>query len=396
MPGPVEGILRELRTHGYEAFAVGGCVRDVLLGREPGDWDITTSARPEQVKAVFGKTVDTGLQHGTVTVIRNRVGYEITTYRIDGEYEDGRHPKEVIFTADLREDLRRRDFTINAMAYSHETGLVDAFGGLEDLKAGRIRCVGNAVERFTEDALRMLRAVRFSAQLGFSIEEKTWEALQELAPNLAMVSKERILTELTKTLLSDRPENVCLIESAGLIPYISKTFGTVLGEELEERLKKSGALPASRGVRFAALLLNAGEENAGRILRELKSDRETMDKTRLLVRWFSRKIGQAPADIRRVMSAMEDTLFDDLLTLRETLRPEEARKMQEIRKTAAGIRERGECIRLRQLAVTGADLIACGLQPGPELGKTLNRLFEGVLEHPEWNQKETLLKQVFL
>ncbi len=396
MPGPVEGILRELRTHGYEAFAVGGCVRDVLLGREPGDWDITTSARPEQVKAVFGKTVDTGLQHGTVTVIRNRVGYEITTYRIDGEYEDGRHPKEVIFTADLREDLRRRDFTINAMAYSHETGLVDAFGGLEDLKAGRIRCVGNAVERFTEDALRMLRAVRFSAQLGFSIEEKTWEALQELAPNLAMVSKERILTELTKTLLSDRPENVCLIESAGLIPYISKTFGAVLGEELEERLKKSGALPASRGVRFAALLLNAGEENAGRILRELKSDRETMDKTRLLVRWFSREIGQAPADIRRVMSAMEDTLFDDLLTLRETLRPEEARKMQEIRKTAAGIRERGECIRLRQLAVTGADLIACGLQPGPELGKTLNQLFEGVLEHPEWNQKETLLKQVFL
>lgn len=396
MPGPVEGILRELRTHGYEAFAVGGCVRDVLLGREPGDWDITTSARPEQVKAVFGKTVDTGLQHGTVTVIRNRVGYEITTYRIDGEYEDGRHPKEVIFTADLREDLRRRDFTINAMAYSHETGLVDAFGGLEDLKAGRIRCVGNAVERFTEDALRMLRAVRFSAQLGFSIEEKTWEALQELAPNLAMVSKERILTELTKTLLSDRPENVCLIESAGLIPYISKTFRAVLGEELEERLKKSGALPASRGVRFAALLLNAGEENAGRILRELKSDRETMDKTRLLVRWFSREIGQAPADIRRVMSAMEDTLFDDLLTLRETLRPEEARKMQEIRKTAAGIRERGECIRLRQLAITGADLIACGLQPGPELGKTLNRLFEGVLEHPEWNQKETLLKQVFL
>ena len=396
MPGPVEGILRELRTHGYEAFAVGGCVRDVLLGREPGDWDITTSARPEQVKAVFGKTVDTGLQHGTVTVIRNRVGYEITTYRIDGEYEDGRHPKEVIFTADLREDLRRRDFTINAMAYSHETGLVDAFGGLEDLKAGRIRCVGNAVERFTEDALRMLRAVRFSAQLGFSIEEKTWEALQELAPNLAMVSKERILTELTKTLLSDRPENVCLIESAGLIPYISKTFRAVLGEELEERLKKSGALPASRGVRFAALLLNAGEENAGRILRELKSDRETMDKTRLLVRWFSREIGQAPADIRRVMSAMEDTLFDDLLTLRETLRPEEARKMQEIRKTAAGIRERGECIRLRQLAITGADLIACGLQPGPELGKTLNRLFEGVLEHPEWNQKETLLKQMFL
>lgn len=395
MPAPVEGILRELRHHGYEAFAVGGCVRDALLGRLPGDWDITTSARPEQVKAVFGKTVDTGLKHGTVTVIRNRVGYEITTYRIDGEYEDGRHPKEVIFTADLREDLRRRDFTINAMAYSHETGLVDAFGGLEDLKAGRIRCVGNAVERFTEDALRMLRAIRFSAQLGFSIEEKTWEALRELAPNLALVSRERVLTELTKTLLSDRPENVCLIEAAGLVPYMSETFGAAFGEKMKERLKKSAVLPARRGVRFAALLLDAGEEKAGRILRELKSDRDTMDKTRLLVRWFSRGITETPAGIRRVMSAMEDELFDDLLALRETLRPEETQKIRKIRETAAGIRERGECIRLRQLAVTGADLIACGLQPGPELGKTLNRLFEGVLEHPEWNQKEVLLKQVF-
>ena len=148
----------------------------------------------------------TGLQHGTVTVIRDHVGYEITTYRIDGEYEDGRHPKEVEFTADLREDLRRRDFTINAMAYSHETGLVDIFGGLEDLKAGRIRCVGNAMERFTEDALRIMRAVRFAAQLNFTIEEETWRALSAIAPNLSHVSKERIQTELTKTLLSGNPQ----------------------------------------------------------------------------------------------------------------------------------------------------------------------------------------------
>ena len=191
LPSQVEWILKKLRDRGYEAFAVGGCVRDTILNRKPGDWDITTSARPEQVKAVFGKTVDTGLQHGTVTVIRDHVGYEITTYRIDGEYEDGRHPKEVEFTADLREDLRRRDFTINAMAYSHETGLVDIFGGLEDLKAGRIRCVGNAMERFTEDALRIMRAVRFAAQLNFTIEEETWRALSAIAPNLSHVSKER-------------------------------------------------------------------------------------------------------------------------------------------------------------------------------------------------------------
>ena len=180
MPVQVEEILGKLREHGYEAFAVGGCVRDAILGRIPGDWDITTSAHPEEVKQVFGHTIDTGLQHGTVTVMRDHIGYEITTYRIDGEYEDGRHPKEVVFTAELREDLRRRDFTINAMAYSHETGIVDIFGGAEDLAARRIRCVGDAGERFTEDALRILRAVRFSAQLGFSIEKKTWQALCEL------------------------------------------------------------------------------------------------------------------------------------------------------------------------------------------------------------------------
>ena len=157
IPAHVEQIIHTLNSHGYEAFAVGGCVRDTLLGRKPGDWDITTSARPEQVKALFRRTIDTGIQHGTVTIMMDRTGYEVTTYRIDGEYEDGRHPKQVEFTSDLLEDLRRRDFTINAMAYSHATGIVDAFDGVADLKARRIRCVGNAMERFTEDALRILR-----------------------------------------------------------------------------------------------------------------------------------------------------------------------------------------------------------------------------------------------
>ena len=162
LPQDVITIIDRLESCGHEAYAVGGCVRDSILGKEPADWDITTSAHPEEVKQVFGHTIDTGLQHGTVTVMRDHIGYEITTYRIDGEYEDGRHPKEVVFTAELREDLRRRDFTINAMAYSHETGIVDIFGGAEDLAARRIRCVGDAGERFTEDALRILRAVRFS------------------------------------------------------------------------------------------------------------------------------------------------------------------------------------------------------------------------------------------
>ncbi len=208
MPPQVEGIIERLRQAGFEVYAVGGCVRDTLLGREPGDWDITTSARPEAVKRLFRRTIDTGIQHGTVTILMDKSGYEVTTYRIDGEYEDGRHPKEVEFTSELLEDLRRRDFTINAMAYSHETGIVDAFDGMGDLNRRRIRCVGNAMERFGEDALRILRAIRFSAQLDFAVEEKTYEAISRIAPNLAKVSRERIQVELTKLLCSDHPEKI--------------------------------------------------------------------------------------------------------------------------------------------------------------------------------------------
>ena len=172
LPEQVKRILGELNRNGYEAYAVGGCVRDAILGREPQDWDITTAAKPEQVKAVFSRTLDTGIQHGTVTVMVDHVGYEVTTYRIDGEYEDSRHPKEVSYTLNLLEDLRRRDFTINAMAYNEECGLVDAFDGVGDLQKGIIRCVGDARERFSEDALRMLRALRFAAQLGFKDQQR--------------------------------------------------------------------------------------------------------------------------------------------------------------------------------------------------------------------------------
>ncbi len=206
LPEAVRNIIHTLQNAGYEAWAVGGCVRDSILGRVPDDWDITTSARPEQVKAIFKKTVDTGIQHGTVTVLWNRAGYEVTTYRIDGEYEDSRHPKEVQFTASLREDLRRRDFTINAMAYNEEAGLVDIFGGMEDIRAKKIRCVGDPMERFSEDALRMMRAVRFSAQLGYEIEEETEEAICRLSRTLQKISAERIRTELVKLLISSHPE----------------------------------------------------------------------------------------------------------------------------------------------------------------------------------------------
>lgn len=419
IPSQVEWILDELRKHGYEAYAVGGCVRDTLLLRAPGDWDVTTSAKPEEVKAVFGHTIDTGLQHGTVTVMRDHVGYEVTTYRIDGEYEDGRHPKEVAFTSDLKEDLQRRDFTINAMAYSHETGIVDVFGGMEDLKNRTIRCVGTARERFTEDALRLLRAVRFSAQLDFSIEEETWDALSELAPNLAHVSKERIQAELTKILCSAHPEHILMAGETGMTPFISRSFGQVFSgfeketgnpealpclEKEKLRLLRAASLPADKALRWAAFLAETGELPAVQILKELKLDNDTIMRVKTLVRWYKEELpdGQQEAFagarvetwLRRIMSTMEDVLFDQLLTLWEMLRTEEAEKIRFLRRCTEALRERGDCIRLKQLAVNGNDLIAEGISGGPKLGEVLRGLFEFVLECPEQNNREFLLQIV--
>lgn len=395
IPKQVEGILAELREHGYEAFAVGGCVRDALLHREPGDWDITTSARPDQVKQVFGKTIDTGLQHGTVTVMREHVGYEITTYRIDGEYEDGRHPKEVAFTSDLKEDLRRRDFTINAMAYSGETGIVDIFGGIRDLEKGIVRCVGDPMERFTEDALRILRAIRFSAQLGFEIEDNTYRALSVIAPNLAHVSKERIQVELTKTLLSEHPERIYLVDETGMSPYVSDTFGALFEGTGKEKgisaCMRASRLPARKALRWAAFLAYAGEENTVRILKELKMDNDTINRAETLVKWFAADLSTEEAKLRAVMSSMEDDLFDDLLLLREFLLPEEKAVTAKLRETAGIIRGRGDCIRMKDMAVSGKDLIAAGIKPGPEMGGILNGLFTHVLKHPEDNEKGYLL-----
>ncbi|MBP3569752.1 MAG: CCA tRNA nucleotidyltransferase [Lachnospiraceae bacterium] len=231
VPEKVNKIIETLLAQGYEAYAVGGCVRDSLLGREADDWDITTSASPYEVKALFRRTIDTGIQHGTVTVMFDKEGFEVTTYRIDGEYEDGRHPKEVLFTKNLEEDLKRRDFTINAMAYNEQTGMVDIFGGVEDLQNKIIRCVGVAGDRFDEDALRIMRAFRFSAQLGFSIEEKTRMAAAERAENLRKISAERIRVELTKLLLSKNPDRLLMMQQNGITRIVLPEFDAMLATE---------------------------------------------------------------------------------------------------------------------------------------------------------------------
>lgn len=379
IPPQVEKIIRILQKNGYEAYAVGGCVRDTLLGRMPGDWDITTSALPEQVKALFYRTIDTGIEHGTVTVMLEHVGYEVTTYRIDGEYEDGRHPKQVEFTSNLLEDLKRRDFTINAMAYSQSTGIVDAFDGMGDLEKRTIRCVGDAMERFTEDALRILRAIRFSAQLDFSIEEETWNAIFQIAPNIAKVSKERIQVELTKTLLSDNPERIRQVFETGISRYISSSFSRIPWENVQI----SAELPKKKYVRWAAFLRLVSSEQAVQILKDLKLDNDTIAKVRTLVSWSGAEIEKKASAVRHAMSRMEPEVWDALMELNGY--------DEEIRSLSSQIRENGDCLSLKNLAVKGADLIAAGVKPGKELGDILNQMLDLVLECPEKNEKEILL-----
>ncbi|MCQ2537293.1 MAG: CCA tRNA nucleotidyltransferase [Lachnospiraceae bacterium] len=260
LPKNVKKIIETLTANGFEAYAVGGCVRDALLSREPKDWDITTSAQPAQVKELFSHTIDTGIQHGTVTVMLDHVGYEVTTYRIDGEYEDCRHPKEVKFTTKLSEDLLRRDFTINAMAYNEQDGVVDLFGGVKDLEAKVIRCVGEAGERFDEDALRILRAYRFAAQLGFSIEEATIKAASERVENLKKVSAERVREELNKLLLSKNPDKLFDAREAGVTKVVLPEFDALVrgGKDAQgvKGVKNGQAMSGMRAVKAVSLVAN--------------------------------------------------------------------------------------------------------------------------------------------
>ena len=388
LPYEVEWVIGKIRDAGYEAFAVGGCVRDTLLGRTPEDWDVTTSARPEAVKAIFERTVDTGLQHGTVTVLKNRKGYEVTTYRIDGEYHDGRHPDSVEFTPNLLEDLKRRDFTINAMAYSHETGIVDEFGGMEDLKAGIVRCVGRPEDRFTEDALRLLRALRFSAQLGFEIEESTYAAIKTIAPNLAKVSKERVQAELTKLLLSAHPERILLLKETGLSAQIVPGFDAVFAPALFSKLSR---LPAEKSLRWAGFLLCQSTKQAEAVLKGLKMDNETIGNVSRMIEGAKETLPLEKPAVRRAMSRYTPYQLEGALKLKELMGSPDA---GEIRRLREEIIRDGDCVSLKDLAVKGRDLLEAGVERGPMVGEILNHLFDLVLLHPEKNDRELLLKEV--
>ena len=435
MPEAVTSIIHTLQEAGYEAYAVGGCVRDIILGRLPDDWDITTSAKPEEVKKLFRRTVDTGIQHGTVTVMVNKTGYEVTTYRIDGTYEDGRHPKDVMFTPLLTEDLRRRDFTINAMAYNDEEGLVDIFGGIEDIERKLLRCVGDPKERFGEDALRMMRAVRFSAQLGYDIEEETKAAIRELAPSLQKVSAERIAVELVKLLVSAYPERLRVCYETGLTAVFFPEFDRMMettqnnphhcysvGEHTLHAMKE---VPADKALRLAMLLHDSGKPQtkstdekgvdhfyghakisgqiAKTVLRRLKFDNDTTDRVVRLVTAHDVLIEPQLKYMRRAINRNGEDLFPDIFAVKQADmlaqsdfdRDKKKQELDELRRIYAEVVERGDCVVLKNLAITGSDLIAQGMKPGKQLGAVLKELLEEVIEDPSKNTREYLLKAAF-
>ncbi|MCT4596702.1 MAG: CCA tRNA nucleotidyltransferase [Vallitalea sp.] len=432
IPNYAKYIIDKLSENGYEAYVVGGCVRDSLIGKTPNDWDITTSALPQQVKKIFTKTIDTGLKHGTVTILVDKEPIEVTTYRIDGEYEDNRRPRTVEFTRNLIEDLKRRDFTINAMAYNDKDGLIDAFNGLEDLKKRVIKCVGKPWERFNEDALRMLRAIRFSAQLGYDIDDETNNAIKECSALIQNVSMERIQIELSKTLISQEPGKFMKIYECELMEYILPEFITCIGNsqnhpyhsyDIHEHLIKSvEAIKPDRALRWTMLLHDIGKPEtkttdeegidhfyghielsammASNILKRLKFDNKTINKVVRLIKVHDYRINNSPKTIRKAIKKIGDDLFLDYLSVqRADIMAQNINKMDSrlqmldsIRNQYDEIKALSQCVSIKELKVNGKDLIENGIKEGKQIGYILNELLDVVIIDPDKNQKETLLQ----
>lgn len=403
MPKGAEFIIRSLEKSGFEAYIVGGCVRDAVLGREPEDWDITTSARPEEVKSIFRTTVDTGIEHGTVTVLlpKDETGeevrsFELTTFRIDGEYEDSRHPKRVSFTSSLTEDLARRDFTINAMAYHMDMGLIDPFSGMIDLENKTLRAVGKAEERFKEDALRMMRGIRFSAQLNFSLEEDCFMGMRKLRENLGKVSKERIAVELWKLLASEHPEKVEMLFSTGLSPYITRDFPKIGEAGIPILIPEA---PKEKILRFGLFLRNV-PMYAGKILRELKLDRMTIDGASRFAKLFSENEVENPYALRKRIASDGMKMTRDFYVMQEAILKKKENTesdrlyltiLQERVEWLKEIEKRQDCVSFSEMKLGGKDLISLGVSPGKALGELLHCAFDYVLHYPSENDKEKLI-----
>ena len=425
-------LLARLHGAGYAAYAVGGCVRDSLLGRTPQDWDLCTSARPEQVLALFGEgqCIPTGLQHGTVTIKYGGQLYETTTFRTEGAYTDGRHPDEVHFVPDVRQDLARRDFTINAMAYNDAEGLIDPFGGQQDLQQGILRAVGDPATRFEEDALRILRLYRFAARFGFAIDPPTGQAARALCAHLDCVSVERIEEELSKLLAAPAPA-----------AYLDEKILKVIIPELSAPALQAAkpvvdACPAGTEdlpVRWAALLMSLGEDGTRKALKRLRCSNTCIEQTAVLVRetgggggsfsedrplgWDPAAAGSRAGDgmarfvseekasaapgqdaapdtairIRKLLGRYDLHTVQRLAALGAAMEPERAADFTAQAELAAQLDADGVCCRVSQLAVNGRDLMAAGIPAGPGLRRTLEALLDAVIRGQLPNERQRLL-----
>ncbi len=431
-PENVGYIIDKINEEGFEAFVVGGCVRDLILGRTPNDWDITTNALPDEIKSIFDKTYDTGIKHGTVSVAVDECIFELTTYRVDGQYTDSRRPDSVSFTSSLKEDLARRDFTINAMAYNSQIGLVDYFDGVKDLERRIIRTVGAPGLRFSEDALRMLRAVRFSSQLGFSIEKETLQAIDENAASIRSISSERVRDELTRILISQRPEGFNLLYKSGLLKYVMPDFTPCYITEqnnpyhiynvADHTMKTVQSVQDNKILRWTMLLHDIGKparkttDTAGidhfyghqevsarmseRILNNLRFDKATIKKILTLVKYHDIDIFDTERSVRKAINKVGEELFVYLLEVQKAdamgqnpvYLDKRLIKLDNIKKIYKDIKEKKQCLTMSEMAINGDDLIALGMKPGREMKELLNYLFDTVLENPEVNNREVLLE----
>lgn len=438
IPTGARKIIARLEQHGYEAYIVGGCVRDSLMGKRPSDWDICTSARAEEMMALFEdkRVIPTGIQHGTLTILAEDGAYEVTTFRIDGEYLDHRHPKSVAFTRELAEDLSRRDFTINAMAWHPERGLIDLFGGVEDLRDRLVRAVGDPVQRFNEDGLRMLRMVRFATVLDFDYDPATYDAVRKQGHLLQYISKERIQVELNKILLAAHPaRGLEDLYTLGMYPYIIPMMCHTVGfaqrgghhflDVFEHSLLAVGVIAPELVLRLTMLLHDIGKpfvwdsseslsydrfddhaavsaKLAGKILRDLKYDNATRKDVVELIAHHNDILLPDPVNVRRALARLgevqtrrlvqvkvADLIAHDLAGEREKILALFAEISDVIDKVVA----RGDCTSVKALAIGGQDMMALGLS-GRAIGQMLNAALELVLEKPEMNTRETLLNWV--
>ena len=431
LPQDVKNIIKELEDNGFEGYAVGGCVRDSILNKTPGDWDITTSAKPESIKRIFKRTVDTGIKHGTVTVLAGKNAYEVTTYRMDGEYIDHRHPESVTFTSELVEDLKRRDFTINAMAYNDKSGLIDVFDGMGDIERRVIRCVGEPRERFSEDALRMMRAVRFAAQLDFEIDEDTFQAVRELSETISKISAERVRTELVKLISSDRPDMLRLLYDSGITGYVLPEFDLMMrtpqvnphhmysvGEHtihamcnikndsvlrltmlLHDVSKPECKSTDKKGIDHFHGHPKRGKERAREILRRLKFDNRTIKKVCTYVEFHDYKPFADIKNIRFLISSIGRDYFPGLFDIKRAdigaqsayMQKEKLDYVDELERAYEKIIEDGDCLSVSELAINGSELMKLGYT-GTGIGECLEHLLDLVLTDPSLNEKEELLK----